>query len=136
MQKIHALRCRSTSVSLPEVSYRRVLAARKIFARNGICFSDQEIYRRVLRHFLKSWRGSGAKTNGLRRYNKDGKAYRVHPLYINQVLHAALWQRAMHSGESISRMLDAAIRIYLPRILEGLLSSPRQSDRLVLNTGY
>lgn len=121
MKKIHPSHRQKTSVSLPAASYRRLCAGRKVFFRNGIHYSDQEIYRRLLKFYLKNWRGRGRKTNGLRRYNADGKSYAVHPLYVNQVLHAALWQRAIHSGESISRMLDCAIRIYLPRLLESLL---------------
>jgi len=121
MKKISPIRYHKTSVSLPEGAYRRLTAARRIFARHGIIYSDQEIYRRLFKHYLKNWRGRGQKTNGLRRYNRDGKSYEVHALYINQVLHAALWHRAMHSGESISRMLDVAIRIYIPRLLEEIL---------------
>lgn len=123
MKEIHPLRNKKTSVSLPNISYRRLCAARMIFARHGIRYSDQEIYRRLFKYFLRNWRGRGKKTNSLRRYNADGKAYEIQPLYINQVLYAALWQRALHSGESISRMLDVAIRIYLPRMLEDLLRS-------------
>lgn len=121
MKEIRPTNHQKTSVSLPDVSYRRIGAARLIFARHGIHYSEQEIYRRLFKFFLKSWRGHGRKTNGLRRYNADGKSYSIHPLYINQVLYAALWERALHSGESISRMLDVAIRVYLPRLLESLL---------------
>lgn len=121
MKNIHPHRCLKTSVSLPRNAYRRVLATRAIFARNGILYSEQEIYRRLFKLYLQNWHGRGSKTNGLRRYNANGKAYEIHPLYINQVLHAALSQRAQHSGESLSRMLDVAIRIYVPRLLESLL---------------
>jgi hypothetical protein len=133
---IHPLRCMKTSVSLPRESYRRLCAARKIFARNGIRYSEQEIYRRLFKLFLKNWRGRGVKTNGLRRYNADGKSFEVHPLYINQVLYAALWQRALHSGESISRMLDVAIRVYLRQLLESLLSTPEPQGTSVRNASY
>jgi hypothetical protein len=136
MKPIHPRTCMKTSVSLPSASYRRLCAARTIFARNAIFYSEQEIYRRLFKEFLKNWRGRGRKTNGLRRYNTDGKDYGVHPLYINQVLHAALWQRALHSGESLSRMLDMAIRVYLPRLLESLLRSPRPGMALIRNTRY
>ncbi len=136
MKYIHPLHHRKTSVSLPRASYRRMCAARKIFARNGIYYSRQEIYRRLFKLFLKNWRGRGAKTNGLRRYNADGKDFEIHPLYINQVLYAALWQRALHSGESISRMLDVAIRVYLPQLLESLLFSPRPQATLTKNIRY
>lgn len=136
MKYIHPLHHRKTSVSLPRASYRRMCAARKIFARNGIRYSEQEIYRRLFKLFLKNWRGRGAKTNGLRRYNAGGKSFEIHPLYINQVLYAALWQRALHSGESISRMLDVAIRVYLPQLLESLLYSPQPSISSGQNARY
>ena len=124
MKDIHPLTCVKTSISMPAASYRRLSAARKIFARSGIRYADDEIYRRLFKEYLMNWRGRGRKTNGTRRYNTDGKNYVIRPLYINQVLYAALWQRALHSGESISRMLDVAIRVYLPRLLESLLSFP------------
>lgn len=123
MKRIHPSHHLKTSVSIPQNAYRRILASRKIFARHAIYFSEQEIYRRIFKLFLKNWRGRGRKTNGLRRYNCSGKNYEIHPLYINQVLHSALLQRATHSGESLSRMLDVAIRLYLPRLLETLLGT-------------
>ena len=123
MKQIHPLRSLKTSISLPSVSYRRLQAARKIFARHCIRYSEQEMYRRLFKFFLKNWRGRGLKTNGLRRYNVEGKEYEIRPLYINQVLYAAIWQRALHSGESVSRMLDLAIRVYLPRLLDSVLST-------------
>lgn len=125
MKPIHPFRNLKTSVSLPHVSYRRLQVAQKIFARNGIHYSEQEVFRRLFKFFLKNWRGRGQKTNGLRRYNAEGKSFQIRPLYVNQVLYAALWQRALHSGESVSRMLDVAIRLYLARLLESLIG---QSD--------
>jgi hypothetical protein len=136
MKYIHPLHHRKTSVSLPRASYRRMCAARKIFARNGIRYSEQEIYRRLFKLFLKNWRGRGVKTNSLRRYNANGKGFEVHPLYINQVLYAALWQRALHSGQSISRMLDVAIRVYLRQLLESLLSTEGPQTTSIQNTNY
>lgn len=136
MKRIHPFKCLKTSVSLPDTAYRRLCAGRKIFARNGIYYSEQEIYRRLLKYYLKNWRGRGLKTNRTRRYNADGKSYQVHSLYVNQVLYAALWQRALHSGESISRMLDCAIRVYLPRLLEGLLGQPNSRGFLSVNSAY
>lgn len=127
MKRIHPFTHKKTSVSMHQSSYRRLCAARKIFARHGIHYSDQEIYRRLFKHFLKNWRGRGPKSNGLRRYNARRSDYEIHPLYINQVLYGALWQRALHSGESISRMLDFAIRVYLPRLLEEILRSEGNS---------
>lgn len=136
MKTITPLRSHKTSVSLPRASYRRLTAARKIFARNGLFYSDQELYRRLIKHYLKNWRGRGRKSNQSRRYNTNGKVYEIHALYINQVLYAAAWQRSLHSGESVSRMLDVAIRIYLPRLLEELLCQDFQLMPSFSNSMY
>lgn len=136
MKPISTIRFQKTSVTLPKVTYRRLTAGRKIFARNGIFYSDQEMYRRLFKHYLKNWHGRGKKTNGLRRYNAKGRDYEIHPLYINQVLHAALWQRAIHSGESLSRILDVAIRVFLPRLLEELLSAVMPTKGRSRNIAY
>lgn len=125
----------STSVSLREKSYRRVIAVEKLLNRKGVFWSKQEIYRRLLRLYLAKWRGNGLKSDTLRRYNKDAMEYGVFPLYINRVLHSLLVQRAQHSGESISRMLDFAIRNYTGRLLEEVLSKPGPG-RAPKNTEY
>ncbi|GAB4427931.1 MAG: hypothetical protein OHK0011_10020 [Turneriella sp.] len=54
----------------------------------------------------------------------EGEKYVRMAWYVDQMLYAILWQRAIHSGESISRMLDFAIRHYLPRLMEESLRSP------------
>ena len=137
MQEISPFNHHKTSISLRHASHRRVKAAQKILARNGIHFSEQRIYQSLFKIYLISWRGRKLKSATLRRYNADGYAYEVHPLYINQVLHAALWQRAVHSGESISRMLDFAIRHYMARLLEEFLHTPtRRNVRSVRNAAY
>lgn len=122
MNRVSPLISHKTSVSLPQSSYRRILAARKILARNCVYLSEQAIYRRLFKFYLKNWRGEGLRTNGLRRYNATREKHDIHPLYINQVLHAAVSERALHSGESLSRMLNFAIRIFLPRLMEQMLS--------------
>ncbi|GAB4434424.1 MAG: hypothetical protein OHK0011_17560 [Turneriella sp.] len=84
--------------------------------------------------YLRHWRGRGAKSATARRYNRvaEGGYVRM-PWYIDKILYATLWERAVHSGESISRMLDFAIRYYLPRLLEEYLRSSipgiRRSER-------
>lgn len=125
----------STSVSLRERSHRRVIAMEKILLRRGISWSKQEIYRRLLRLYLAKWRGKGLKSDTLRRYNKGGLNYAVYPLSINKVLHSLLVQRAQHSGESISRMLDFAIRNYSGRLLEEALSQTGHG-RILKNAQY
>ncbi|GAB4429639.1 MAG: hypothetical protein OHK0011_12130 [Turneriella sp.] len=46
------------------------------------------------------------------------------PWYVDKVLYRVLAERALHSGESISRMLDFAIRHYLSRLVEDVLRNP------------
>ena len=59
------------------------------------------------------------------------------PWYIDKILYSVLWERAVHSGESISRMLDFAIRHYMPRLLEEYLSSCIAGDaRSERNSAY
>ena len=128
MQYISPLKNHSSSVSLRCPSYRRLAAARTLLSRNGLFLSEQDLYRSLLKLFLHHWRGRGRKTGRPRRYNQTGCDYVIRPLYINQVLYAALWQRALHSGESVSRMLDFALRFYLPRLMEELLSGARSSN--------
>jgi hypothetical protein len=122
MQRINPLESYQTSVTLRKTSVRRVKAAILILSRHRFNFSEQRIFSWLLKFYLNHWRGQGRKPACLRRYNTDGYKYQIRPLYINQVLHAAATQRAMHSGESVSRMLDFAIRVYLPRLLEEVLT--------------
>lgn len=125
MQRINALQYYYTSVTLRARSVRRVRALRKLLSRAGIEFSESRVMDELLRLYLRLWRGQGVKPATLRRYNIDGQGYQVRPFYINRVLHAAATHRAMHSGESLSRMLDFAIRNYARRLLEGFLRSGR-----------
>ncbi len=126
MKRLSPLAFHKTSVSLPVASARRTLAAGRILSRNGIKLSEQEILRRLLKLYLKNWRGRRLKSDTPRRYNQSAGLYTIRPLYIDQVLYSAAWERAIHSGESVSRMLDFAIRTYLPRLLESLLSSSQR----------
>ncbi|MFZ5628719.1 MAG: hypothetical protein ACOY5B_06295 [Spirochaetota bacterium] len=74
-----------------------------------------------------------------RRYNHeltDHKYCRM-AWYIDKMLYRILWQRAIHSGESISRMLDFAIRHYLSRLLEAVLANPySRNPRAQRNFAY
>ena len=123
MQQINALQYYHTSVTLRARSVTRVRAVRKLLSRAGIEFSESRVMDELLRLYLRLWRGHGVKPATLRRYNIDGQGYQVRPFYINRVLHAAVTHRAMHSGESLSRILDFAIRNYARRLLEGFLRS-------------
>jgi len=91
--------------------------------------SESEVLSRLAKEYLQRWRGAGQKSATARRYNADTGAYRIRPWYVDRVLNALLWQRALHSGESISRMLDFAVRFFLPRLLENLLGVRRGYSR-------
>lgn len=136
MQKISPFQYRKTSVSLPIASYRRMKSGQLILRRHGVIFFDDEMYRRLFKYFLKNWRGRGRKSATLRRYNADGKKYCIRPLYINQVLYSALWERAIHTGESVSRMLDVAIRVYLPRMIEEFLRNKTHNRKRSYDVAY
>lgn len=129
MQKIDALEHHHTSLSLRVKSCRSVTAARKILRRNGLTLSESEILTSLAKEYLKRWRGEGKKSATPRRYNVEAAAYRIRPWYVNRVLYSALWERGIHSGESVSRMVDFAVRFYLPRLLEVLLRVRRAGVR-------
>ena len=136
MKEISPLQNLKTSVSVRVAAHRRVKAARILLRRGGIAFSDDEIYRRLFRLYLRHWHGHGRKSAGLRRYNRQDGGYVIRPLYINEVLYSALWQRAIHSGESVSRILDVAIRLFLPRLVEGFLSQRQRGTLRAYNIPY
>lgn len=126
MQTINSEQYHSTSVSLRKVSRRRFWAALKILRRNGVPWSESELLRRLAKLYLRHWRGRGVKSATARRYNREfaGEKYVRVAWYVDRVLYAVLWERSVHTGESISRQLDFAIRHYMPRLLEEFLSSP------------
>lgn len=126
MESVHSLQYHHTSVSLRQCSARRLKAALKIVKRSGVDWSESEFLRRLAKLYLQAWRGGGKRTALARRYNKvlaDQKYCRM-PWYVDKVLYRVLAERALHSGESVSRMLDFAIRHYLPRLLEQSLRNP------------
>ncbi len=125
MVSISAIEYYSTSVTLRGKSVRHVTAARRLLRRYGIYFSESRLLEELLRLYLGFWQGHGPKPATLRRYNKNGQAYQIRPWYVNRVLHAAATQRAMHTGESLSRMVDFAIRAYRRRFVESVLSAHR-----------
>ncbi|MBV6493060.1 MAG: hypothetical protein LDLANPLL_01075 [Turneriella sp.] len=132
MQKITAIEFHKSSVSLSKLARRRIKICQQILLRHGIFLTDGEVYERILKLYLNNWAGHGKKSATARRYNKEGKGYKICSLYINKILYSAVWERAIHSGESVSRILDVAIRVYMARMLEMLLSrrvSPFQRER-------
>lgn len=126
MQNISPLEYHSTSISLRPASKRRLTAAQKILLRNGVVWSESELLRRLAKVYLRHWRGTQLKSATARRYNRSikGEKYVRVAWYADRLLYSILWQRAIHSGESISRMLDFSIRMFLPRLLEEYLRSP------------
>jgi len=113
---------RHTSVSLRFSSHRRFMAGLKILRRNGILWSESELLHRLAKVYLRHWRGRKQKAERTRRYNRcrGRKNVRV-SWYMDMRLYLVLWARAIHSGESVSRMLDFAITYYMPRFLEECL---------------
>ncbi len=107
-------------------SHRRLRVVLKLARRAGLDWSESELLRRLAKLYLQAWRGQGRKSATARRYNRAAVAqgYRRIPWYVDKVLYAALSQRALHSGESVSRMLDFAIRHYSRRLLEQALRNP------------
>lgn len=107
-----------TSVSIRKESFRTLKVAQASLLGQGKFMSEQEIFRGLIQLYLQKWKGAGSRTAGLRRYNLKGLGYLVKPLYLDMELLAAAWARAIHSGISISRMLDFAIRNYLGFFLQ------------------
>lgn len=136
MDHISVKKYHKTSVSIRETSFRRIKAALIILARNGVYMSEQKLIRLLLGEYLKSIRGAGGKAESARRYNIDGAKYVRRAAYFNHGLYGILWQRSAHRGESISRMLDFAIRTYLPQLVECWLNVPPLVPRVTQNTPY
>lgn len=124
MQKINTFEYHSSSVSLRKSTHRRAKAGLWILRRNGIHYSESELFQRLMKLYLQKWQGNGGKSASARRYNVKGPGYVIRPWYVSKVLYSLVWQRAIHSGESVSRMLDFAVRYYLPQLLESLLRTP------------
>jgi hypothetical protein len=139
MQSISPFKYHRTSLTLRESSYRRARAALLILRRAGVHWSESELYERIGKVYLNRWRGEGRKSATLRRYNAriEGESYVVRPWYVNQVLYSALTARGVHSGQSVSRMVDFALRYFLYTFLASLLRFPMpRCARAVRNAPY
>lgn len=136
MDNVSVRKYHKTSVSIRGTSFRRLKAALRILQRNRMDLSEHELCRRLLGIYLKLGKGSGGKAEHARRYNIVGMNYVRRAAYFNHGLYSILWQRGTHRGESISRMLDFAIRNYLPQVIEELLDVSPYSPRLTRNTPY
>ncbi len=74
--------------------------------------------------------GFKLKSATARRYNLsvlEGKYVRV-SWRMDKLLYSILWERAIHSGMSISRILEFSLRYYLRRLLEEALRTPVQES--------
>lgn len=98
--------------------------------RLGLDMSESQLLHNLAKMYLQAWRGRGNKSATARRYNIEIEEHRYRRVswYVSKVLYSALWKRGIHSGESISRMLDFAIRQYSKRLVEELLSNPYERN--------
>lgn len=123
MQDISPLGFHRSSLSLRQNAYRRLLAGLQILRRNGVIWSESQLLCLLAKMYAQHWRGSGLKSATARRYNLRNvdAGYVIRSWYVNQVLYAALWERSVHTGQSVSRMVDFAIRHYLGSLLNRVL---------------
>jgi hypothetical protein len=126
MQSISPFQCHRTSLTLRQSSYRRARAALLVLRRAGVHWSESRLFEELGKVYLSRWRGEGRKSATLRRYNAriKGESYVVRPWYVNQTLYSALAERGVHSGQSVSRMVDFALRYFLYTYLASLLRFP------------
>ncbi len=87
-------------------------------AGKKIEFSEQKLMRECLRIGLKFWRGRRKMAMRNKKYNRCAGPYEVVPFYTTEALRSAALARCHHSGLSLSRLMDFAIRHYLQRVLE------------------
>jgi len=136
MQYIQQTQHHRTSITLTLRCKRRLLAAQIILKRNGVFWSQSEILRRLAIFYLQAWRGNKLKSATLRRKNKRNKKRPVRYVqvswYMDKVTYSVLWQRAIHSGTSISRMLRFAMRYYMRELMESTLRTPARGSKLAL----
>jgi len=126
MQYIDRFQVHQTSITLSPKSKALLKAALGTLEDKGLDWSESKLLHRLAMLYLQSWRGNKLKSATARRYNEpvtDGKYERVSWL-MSKALYSVLWERAIHSGMSISRMLEFAVRYYLRRLLEQILRTP------------
>ncbi len=132
MQYIRQSQRRPTSITLTPRCRRRLKAAQLILERNGVFWAESEILSRLAILYLQAWRGNKLKSATARRYNQKYKGilYVQVSWYIDKVLYSILWQRAIHSGMSVSRMLEFAMRYYMPELMESTLQRSVRFSRM------
>ena len=121
---------RRTSVTIRS-STRVILRDTSLYMRNrGVNFSEQRLMRECLRVALKFWRGRKGKATRNKRYNTRRGPYEVVPFYTSEALRSVAWTRCHQAGISLSRLMDFAVRFYLPRVMEYWLRfAYRDQDR-------
>jgi len=97
----------------------------------GFHFSEQRLMKECLRFALKFWRGRKGKSTRNRKYNKRIGPYEIMPFYTSEALRAVAWARCHQAGISLSRIMDFAVRVYLPRVIESWCClAYREEDRV------
>lgn len=117
-------------------SWRRLQAVIKILRKNRLILSENRLIGDLLEEYLKAWRGKVRATKQARRYNLRGQDYIRRAIYLRNSLYHAAWQHGTYSGESISRMVDFALRYYLPALLAQYLAVPPKSYYETRNSEY
>lgn len=96
----------------------------------GVNFSEQRLMRECLRIALKFWRGHEDRASRNKRYNGRNGPYEIVPFYTTEVLRSVTWARCHQAGISLSRVMDFAVKFYLPRVMEYWLRyAYRNQDR-------
>lgn len=122
MQHLDTSPVRHTSVTLRVETRRLLKRAIALLASNNLKFSEQRLMRECLRLALRLWRGNGATPRRNKCYNRKIFTYEIVPFYSTEALRSVATLRAHHSGISLSRLMDLAIRLYLDRVVERCLS--------------
>lgn len=121
---------RRTSVTIRTSNRALLREASKSMRNRGVNFSEQRLMRECLRVTLKFWRGHKDRAARNKRYNYRTGPYEIAPFYTTEALRSVAWTRCHQAGISLSRVIDFAVRFYLPRVMEYWLRyAYRDQDR-------
>ncbi len=112
---------RPTSVTLRTAMRERLKETVRLFAGRGIRYSEQRLMRDCLRLALRFWRGQRNMAARSKRYNPRSGPYEIVPFCSTEALRSVCMARCHHSGISLSRLMDFAVRYYLQRVTEDWL---------------
>ncbi|MBX3721474.1 MAG: hypothetical protein KF713_06505 [Turneriella sp.] len=115
---------RPTSVTMRSAIRATLKDAQTRLSAGGMNFSEQRLMRECLRLALRFWRGRRGMASRSRRYNARSGPYEIAPFYSTEALRQVSMLRCHHSGISLSRLMDFAVRHYLARVVESWLSVP------------